>query len=475
MGDAPGSTQVSTAPAANDRTAVEAALAAVDAHFDEFVVELQELCRFRSRRQEPDQMAATAQWLAETARRHGASADVIPWEHSHPYVLAEMPGGPKRLLHFTHYDVEVEPAGDDSEWVSGPYEAAVRDGALYARGVADDKGVIMSRLHAAAAWRLAGLTPPVTNVIIMEGKQMLHSPGLGSFTAAHAEQLASDAALWENSWRDSEGRPLLKLGEKGVLYLRLKVRTLPRELTSQNTALLASATTRLVGALAGMVTPDGTVLVPGFADGARPPTDAELALLGEIEFDGEFLRRRAGVDGFIGDVDDREAAVAIRTRPTMTIASLTGGDDRDDVTLGIPAEASAKVEVRLVAGQDPQQVVDAIRAHLDGTGFADVEIDVMATSRPSLTDHRDPFVALVADAARRTYDAEPVIEPYTQWIGNQGVLADRPIVGVGVSRADSGVDGPNEQILLEDYRAGIKHVIEIMAAMAAGNGTEGSA
>ncbi|GEL21107.1 peptidase M20 [Pseudonocardia sulfidoxydans NBRC 16205] len=471
MGDAPGSTQVSTAPAPS-RADVDAALAAVDAHFDEFVAELQELCRFRSRRQEPDKMAATAEWLAGSARRHGATADVIEWEHSHPYVLAEAPGGPKRLLHFTHYDVEVEPAGDDSEWVSGPYEAAIRDGALYARGVADDKGAIMSRLHAVAAWRLAGLTPPVTSVFIMEGKQMLHSPGLGSFTAAHADRLASDAALWENSWRDSTGRPLLKLGEKGVLYLRLNVRTLPRELTSQNTALLASATTRLVGAIAGMVAPDGTVLVPGFADGARPPTEAELELLGDVEFDGEFLRRRAGVDGFLGDVDDREAAVAIRTRPTLTVASLSGGDDRQDVTLGIPATATAKIEVRLVAGQDPQQVVDAIRAHLDATGFADVEIDVMATSRPSLTDHRDPFVALVADAARRTYGSEPVIEPYTQWIGNQGVLADRPIVGVGVSRADSGVDGPNEQILLEDYRAGIKHVIEIMAAMATENSEE---
>ncbi|MFC7657274.1 M20/M25/M40 family metallo-hydrolase [Pseudonocardia benzenivorans] len=175
MGDAPGSTQLSTAPAPT-RADIDAALAAVDAHFDEFVAELQELCRFRSRRQEPEQMKATAEWLAESARRHGATADVIPWEHSHPYVLAEVPGGPKRLLHFTHYDVEVEPAGDDSEWVSGPYEAAIRDGALYARGVADDKGVIMSRLHAVAAWRLAGLTPPVTSVFIMEGKQMLHSP-----------------------------------------------------------------------------------------------------------------------------------------------------------------------------------------------------------------------------------------------------------------------------------------------------------
>ena len=139
---------------------------------------------------------------------------------------------------------------------------------------------------------------------------------------------------------------------------------------------------------------------------------------------------------------------------------------RDDVTLGIPSTASAKLEIRLVPGQDPDQVLAAIRTHLAATGFGDLDIEVMATSRPNVTDHRDPFVALVADAARRVYGTEPVIEPYTQWIGNQGVIAGRPIVGVGVSRADSGVDGPNENIRLDDYRAGIKHVVEVMAAMA---------
>lgn len=448
-----------------DRSAVEAALRAVDEHFDTFVAELQELCRFRSRRQEPDQMVATAEFLAESVRRWGGQAEVIPWEQSHPYVLGEVPGGPKRLLHFTHYDVEVEPTGDDADWISPPYAAEIHDGKLYARGVADDKGAIMSRLHAVAAWKLAGLTPPVTNRFIIEGKKWLHSPGLGSFVTAHADRVAADAALWENSWRDSAGRPLLKLGEKGVLYFRLSVRTLPRELTSQNTALLPSATTRLVAALASMVRPDGTVLVPGFYDGVREPTPTELELLAEVEFDGDFLRRRAQVDSFLGGVDDRQAAVLIRTHPTMTVASLTGGDNRDDVTLGIPAVASAKVEVRLVAEQDPEHVLNAIRRHLDQSGFGDVQIDVMATSRPHLTDHRHPFVQLVADAARRAYGTDPVIEPYTQWIGNQGVLGDLPIVGVGVSRADSSIDGPNEHIRLEDYRLGIKHVIEVMAAM----------
>lgn len=443
-----------------------AALRAVDEHFDEFVAELQELCRIRSRRQEADQMARTADFIAGSLRRWGGSAEVLPWEHSHPYVLGEFPGGPKRLLHFNHYDVEVEPAGDDADWVSPPYAAEIRDGKLFARGVADDKGALMSRIHAAAAWRLSGQEPPVTSVFIEEGKQMLHSPGLGSFVDAHRDRLTADAALWENSWLDESGRLLLKLSEKGVLYLRLSVRTLTRELTSQNTAILPSATARLVGALAALVGPDGEVRVPGFADGVRPPTEQEEAMLREVPFPGDFLKARAGVPRFTGDLTDAEAGVAVRVRPTITIGGIEGGDLRDDVTLGIPATATAKVEVRLVAGQDPGDVLETITAHLKASGFDDVEVHEMARSRPNMTPADDPWVALVADAARRTYGTEPVVEPYTTWIGNQGVLEGTPIVGVGVSRADAGIDGPNEYIRLDDLKAGIKHVVEVMAAMA---------
>ncbi|MCR8941397.1 M20/M25/M40 family metallo-hydrolase [Streptomyces sp. OUCMDZ-4982] len=447
-------------------TDLPAALAAVDEHFDTFVAELQELCRLRSRRQEPEHMAATAAFLKKSAERWGGTAEVIAWEDSHPYVIAEISGGERRLLHFNHYDVEVEPTGDESEWISPPYAAEIHDDRLYARGVADDKGALMSRLHAAAAWRLSGQQPPVTSRYIMEGKQWLHSPGLGGFVAAHADRLAADAALWENSWTDGEGRPLLKLAEKGVLYLRLTSTTLTRELTSQNTVLLPSATTRLVSALASLVHPDGTPAVEGFADDARVPTGAERALLERMPFDGAFLKQRAGVRAFNGGLSDREAAIAVRTVPTLTIAGIAGGDMRDDVTLGIPATATAKIEIRLVPGQDPQRVLGAVRAHLSKGGFGDLAVEVMATSSPHHTDHTDPFVALVADAARRAYGAEPLVEPYTQWIGNQGALGDVPIVGVGVSRADAGIDGPNEHIRLEDYRMGIKHVVEIMAAMA---------
>lgn len=444
----------------------EAALSAIDEHLDEFVVELQELCRFRSRRHEPDQMVATADFIAASLQRWGGSSSVVPWDQSHPYVIGEITGGPARLLHFNHYDVEVEPTGDDSAWIVPPYAGEVVEGRLYARGVADDKAALMSRIHAAAAWKLSGQAAPVTSRYLIEGKQWLHSPGLGTFVAAHEDALASDAALWENSWIDNDGRLLLKLSEKGVLYLRLSVRTLSRELTSQNTALLPSATARLVAALASLLDEHGDCRVPGFAEGVQPLSDRDRSLLAELPFDVDFLRQRAGVERFRHGEDARAAAESIRVRPTLTISGIEGGDMRDDVTLGIPATASAKVEIRMIAGQDAESVLRAIEKHLVSEGFEDLVVDVMAISSPNQTDSSHPFVDLVARTAREVLGTEPVIEPYTQWIGNQGVLAGLPIVGVGVSRADSGIDGPNENIRIDDYRNGIRHVVAVMAAMA---------
>ncbi|MDG4762541.1 M20/M25/M40 family metallo-hydrolase [Solwaraspora sp. WMMD406] len=445
-----------------------AALDAVDRHLDEFVDRLRDLCRLRSRRQEPAGMAAAAQFVAEELRQWGGTADIVEWENSYPYVLGEIDGGPRRLLHFLHYDVEIEPTGDESAWTSPPYAAEIRQGRLFARGVADDKGALMSRIHAVAAWRLAGLTPPVTSIFLIEGKRRLDSPGLPSFVRRHADRLASDGTLWENSWSDALGRPLLKLGEKGLLYLTLSVRTLNRDLTSQNAALLPSASHRLVAALASLHHPDGRVRVPGFYTDVRPVTAQERQLLDQIEFDGEFLRRRSGVTGFVGGVDDREATSVVRTVPTLTIAGVETGDNRPDVTLGLPSQATAKVEIRLVAGQRPERILRSVEEHLREQGFADVRVEVVASNAPNATDHRDPFVALVADAARRAYGHEPVIEPYTTWVGNQAALGDRPIVGIGVSRADSGFDGPDENVRIDDYRSGIRHVVEIMAAMADG-------
>ena len=193
-------------------------------------------------------------------------------------------------------------------------------------------------------------------------------------------------------------------------------------------------------------------------------------MLNELTFAGDFLRERTGVTEFRHGIDDKGAVEATRIIPTLVISGIEGGNNSYDVTLGVPGEATAKLEFRLVNGQDPVTMLGHLRAHLDAHGYSDIEIDVIGQSSPNGTDFDNPFVELCAETAERVYKTKPVIEPYTTWIGNQGSVGPRPVVGIGVSRVESSIDGPNENITIEDYRNGTAHVIEIMAAMASAEG-----
>lgn len=453
-------------------TGVDAALAAVDDHLDDFVEELRELCRIPSRRWEPDAMLEAATFVRDSIVRHGGSAELIPWERSFPYVVGEMRGGPARLLHFNHYDVEIEPAGDDGDLLHPPFAAVLEDGRLYARGAADDKGALMSRIHAAAAFRLAGMELPVTVRFLAEGKERLDSPGLPSFVAAHEDRLRADGVLWENSWRDADGRPLLKLGEKGLVYLELVNERMVRDGSSQNAAVLPNALAELVLALAALTDGRGGSPIAALSDRVRPVDARDRELLGDIGFDARTLCERMGVPALTGARDEADAAVRVRTLPTLTITGVEGGDVRDDVTLNLPGRARAKVEIRLLPDQDPESVIAAVREVLAERGFGHIDVRVMAATRSHGTPSDHPFVALVADAARAAYGLEPVLEPLTPLVGNQGSVPWAPIVGVGVGRAWAASDA-NQHIHLEDYRAGIRHIVHVMAAMGGAGASEG--
>lgn len=444
---------------------IERVLQAVDDNLDEFVEELRDLCRIPSRRWEPDAMEDAARFIEASIIRHGGTAERIPWEHSFPYVVGEMAGGPTRLLHFNHYDVEIEPAGNDADLLHPPFDAVLEDGRLYARGAADDKGALMSRIHAASAFRLAGVDLPVTVRFLAEGKRRLDSPGLPGFVEAHADRLRADGVLWENSWRDEQGRPLLKLGEKGLVYLELVNERMVRDGSSQNAAVLPNALAELIAGLGLLIDESPGGFLDRFSASAQVPSDSDLDLLRSVSFDSSTLLRRMGMAALVGASDEKEAAVRVRTIPTVTITGIEGGDIRDDVTLNLPGRARAKIEIRILVGQEPGDVVAQVRKELDDSGFGHIKLRVVAATRAHSTPSDDPFVAIVAAAARAAYGCNPVIEPLTPLVGNQGSIRWAPIVGVGVGRAWAASDA-NQHIYIEDYRAGVRHIVHVMALMA---------
>jgi len=451
------------------RQDLERVWAAIDEAFDDYLIELEDLCRFRSRREESDEMLATAAWIEDRLKRIGASVDVVPSERAYPYLLGRVGEGARSLLNFNHYDVEVEPPGPDEAWTVPPFQPDRRDGRMFARGIADDKAALLSRVHAVDAFQRAGIPVPVEVRFLFEGKRTLGAPAIGEVIDANPDFVRADGALWENSWSDFEGRPLLKLGEKGILYLELRSRQLDRPLSSQNAALLPQAAARLAAAVAALTESVDGHHIPGLADAATSWSASDVDALEAMPFDADYLVGRAGEGARAGIEAVSSPPFAVRTVPTIVLSWFHAGPPEGSVSLGVPAEASAGVELRLVPGQTTDGALDAIRAFLAARGLADgLEIDVRRAGEPESTPSDGWFAGLVAAAVEDAYGAQPLLEPTTVWIGTRSLVAALgvPIVGVGIARPDASVDGPDENIVIEDYRLALRHLAAIMIGMA---------
>ncbi len=449
---------------------IDGLLEGADRLADDWLDDLMDLSRLRSRREEPEGMLATADWVAARLERLGASVERVELDGAYPYVLGELAADRADapvLLNFNHYDVEVEPPGPDEAWTTPPFEPTVRDGRLYARGIADDKAALLSRIHAAELLEATGFGRPVHVRFLMEGKRTLGRPILGDLVAARPDWVACDGALWENSWTDLGGAPVLKFGEKGLLLLSLRLRRLERDLSSQNAVLLPQAAAELAAAVAALTETVDGAHIPGFLDPVRPWSDDDRAGAARLTFDRAFLTARAGeaAGARIRAVDD--PALAVRSRPTVVLTAFHAGPPAGSAALGLPAEASATVELRLVAEQTTDGTLEAVRALLDARGRHDVEIEVLRRGEPEQTSTSTPFGRLVIDTARAVHGVEPVTEPCSIWIGTRALVAalGTPVVGVGIGRPDASIDGPDEHIRLADYRLGVAHVAAVMLGM----------
>src|SRR5919202_3759724 len=162
-----------------------------------------------------------ARWVLAKLEEAGAEARIMETE-GHPVVYAEVGDGERALLSYGHYDVQ--PPEPLELWESDPFELAIRDGSIFARGVADDKGDVMARIQALRLYREEFGPLPFRLKFLIEGEEEVGSPSLPSFVRANKELLWADACLWEGSMKDETGQPMIFCGTKGLLYVELRAK-----------------------------------------------------------------------------------------------------------------------------------------------------------------------------------------------------------------------------------------------------------
>ena len=431
---------------------------AVDAYIEKssarFVEELKELCAFPSiSNHGQDAVRPARDWLAERLARFTDRVETLE-AGGMPALYAEVPGsGRRKLLLYQHYDVQ--PVDPIDMWDSPPFEAAEKDGRIFARGVADDKADVMARIHALETLKGLGGALPVTLRFLIEGEEEIGSKSFEKIAHDHSSKLAADGCLWESGASfDDAGRPTLQFGCRGLLYVQLRVKMLDFDQHSGFASIYPSAAMYLIGALASLRDQDMNIKIDGFYDRVVKPTEADRQMMARIDPEVDKRKQLVGFERLVRDPPADRVIEQMLFTPTCNVAGVTTGYQGPGSKTVLPAEATAKLDFRLIPDQDPAEVRVQLRKHLDAHGFENVEIVSSDGEKPARSDPESAVAKSVIECVRELH-GEPILWPFMPATGPMHpVVADLGIptvLPVGVGRPDNRIHAPNENIHAADY------------------------
>lgn len=438
----------------------------IDEHLEDALADLVRYCRQPSVSAQGLGLEECAQLTAQLMQEAGVAAEVLPGAGGPPVIYGFAPGASRKtLLLYNHYDVQ--PPEPLEEWTSPPFEPRIAEGKLYGRGAADTKGNIVARLWILRAYQAVFGTLPVSVKFLIEGEEEVGSPHFEAFLSQpeQRQRFATDFCLWEGSSVDWEGRPDIRLGVKGILYVELEVRGAARDLHSSWAPVVPNPAWRLLRALNTLQRPDGRVLIPGFYANVRPPLQEELAALQDMPADEEQTRQAFGVPRFVDGVSGLDYWRRLLLEPTCNICGIEAGYTGPGTKTILPAVAQAKLDFRLVPDQRPEDVLEQLTQHLQQQGFPDVVVRSLAREAPARTPLTAPFVQVVARAAQAVYGRPPGIRPSSPGTGPMAPVVEFLGVSVadtGVGYPDSRTHAPNEHIRIQDFAQGMKHLAAIL-------------
>jgi acetylornithine deacetylase/succinyl-diaminopimelate desuccinylase-like protein len=409
-----------------------------------------------SRESDPAVMRAAAQWLA--GQIAFANGRLMPTA-GNPVVVGEWEGAPgaPTVLVYGHYDVQ--PTGSLEEWRTPPFTLTVDDGRAYGRGATDDKGPILVVLKTAQAFleQFGGL--PLNVKFLFEGEEEIGSPNLPAFLREHADMFAADLVISADGaqWRPTE--PSVSIASKGLAGLDIEVTGAGRDLHSgRYGGTVQNPVHALAELLAGLHTPGGRVAVPGFYDKVADLTAAQRAEIATVPFDDDEYAAELGVPAVFGE-EGYSTLERLWMRPTLEINGIAGGG----AYTVIPHVASAHVTCRLVPGQEPAAIIDAIRAHMQDAAPAGVAVKVTPEKGGAAAytiDPDHPAVVAARQALSAVYPGEQVINAR---IGGTlpGTVLFEEVLGAktlffSFSTADEMLHAPNEYIRVRRLGEGMR-------------------
>ncbi|MEG3335729.1 M20/M25/M40 family metallo-hydrolase [Streptococcus suis] len=412
-----------------------------------------------------------ATYLKDMFEEAGAEV-VLDDSYAAPFVMATFKASvpdAKTLIFYNHYDTV--PADADQVWEKGnPFELTISEGYIYGRGVDDDKGHITARLSALKKYqaRQNGHLP-VNVIFIMEGAEESASVDLDKYLSKYKEHLiGADLLVWEQGHRNSLHQLEIAGGNKGIVTFDLQVKSADLDIHSSYGGVIDSASWYLLSALQSMRAADGRILVDGIYEQVQEPNERELALVEEFALaTSQSMKEIYGLTLPTLVEDRREFLKRLYFEPSITIEGLSTGYLGQGVKTIIPAQASAKMEVRLVPGLDPHDVLKKIRQHLDKHGFGQVEVIFTLGEKSYRSDMSHPAIVNVIELAKKLTPEGVAVLPTSPGTGPMHTVFHAlgvPIAGFGLGNANSRDHAGDENVSIADYYSHVELVEELIAS-----------
>ncbi len=413
-----------------------------------------------------------ARWLRDRLKALGFETEIVDvMDKGLPVVVADWNGRPGQphLTIYGHYDVQ--PPDPMDEWKSPPFEPEIRDGRLFARGAADNKGNHMATVKAVEHLFAAG-GPPINIRFVFEGEEEISGESLPRYIRANGDRLKTDAVLIWDSGMDEDGHPTLATALRGLLYVELHATGPAVDLHSGVYGGVApnpiNTLARIIGELKDR---HGHITIPGFYDAVVRPTAEELADWKKKDAGYiETVKRMSGARALEGE----EGFLALErtgSRPTLDANGIVGGFTGEGKKTVIPARASAKVSMRLVPDQDWKAILAALEKQVQEltTPGVEVTIDMLGAAPPVTCGVDHPAAQAMRAAYKAAFGKEtalirvggsiPVSIDFQEAVG-------APLVISGIAQSDSAVHSPNERLVVDNYYRGIDAVIRFICGLA---------
>jgi len=412
-----------------------------------------------------------ARWVSDHLRAAGfKSVEIVPTS-LHPIVYAESleaPGKPT-ILFYGHYDVQ--PPEPIELWTSPPFEPTVRNGNLFGRGTADDKGQVHIHLKALESLHKLHGKFPINIKVLIEGEEEVGSVSLWNYVQSNKEKLKADALLVSDTSMLATGVPSITYGLRGLNYYQVELTGPVRDLHSGvYGGAVPNPLTILTELFAKLHDKNFRVTIPGFYDSVAKVSTAERKALNALPWKRKDFEKAVGAPGYDGE-KGFTIVERLWTRPTLELNGIWGGYIGEGAKTVIPSKANAKFSTRLVPNQDPRKIAKLVEKHVRKLlpKLVHCKFDVLSTGKPWVAPYHAPIFQKAQAALEKGFGKRAAFIREGGSIPFVTQMHDTfkvPCVLIGFGLPDENAHAPDEHIALENYFGGIKAIAHFYADLA---------